>query len=268
MENISKEAINNLKNVYNKGLVEVSTHSMTDDITGLLYVKYTGKDYPKEELKKNFSKVDKIYEKWGIKQAKTVNAHMHAFGKGCLPFLRERDIKFLMVVPPFGEFIYPDSCSNSWSDWEPKPYGNKTWFLDTLPKAEDFFCVGAFTKNFDFLSNSTIFRNENRDNDLEKSAIQGANQIAIGLDGLFFGCLTTHEQRITAMSKLELDNMLGKIDKLIDRYPKIYASYDYIAKYAKAKFFSRITSIKIDKNKIYLEIESNTEFKNFLCMEK
>ena len=84
--------------------------------------------------------------------------------------------------------------------------------------------------------------------------------ITFGVDSLFFGCLMTHEQRISAMSIEEWEQVLNGIDKLTLKYKKIFKGYDYIAEYARSRYDTKITEANYNfaVNQIRLKLKGKS----------
>ena len=95
--------------------------------------------------------------------------------------------------------------------------------------------------DIDILYGNTVFGKEGTATHVEAAARKGVKGISLGLDGLFFGCLFTHEQRIASLRVDEWEAILRSIDRRTAKYPRIFKSYDYIAEYAKSRYDTKIT---------------------------
>lgn len=276
IDDISLEDGKIIKSKYDHQQAEFSPHAFKDPkniADQLIYMKHTGEEFTKEELEKNFKRVDEKFAKWGIKPSKVLNAHFGEVGVNALPFLKERGQTYTMMGLKFGKTW---ASSEGWN-WNPNPFGHLGYMYDFMPDHEDFFCVvsslnlitnpnlsrkdDSTAPNFDFLFSCTSFWNENPYNDVEKAAKRGAEQIKRGLDNLFFGCLFTHEQRIATLSIDEWDEILSRIDRLTSEYNKIFKSYSYIAQYAKDKLNSHIKKVSHDpySKKIKCTLDGKTD---------
>ena len=252
-----------IKERYARGGVEFSPHAFRDpENTNAfpIYMLPDGKEFSLADLRRNFARVDRKFQKWGIRPSRTVNAHFGQMGLRALPFLKERGQVYTMNPIRLGK-TWTDKEAR---DWKPGPYGYSGYNLDYLPEAPDFFnvCSGMrtdaqdyLTPSFDFLYSCTPFWEENSHNDLRKAALRGAAQIKEGLDSGFFGCLMAHEQRIAALSEEEWEEILKDIDNLTSKYEKIFQSYDYIAEYAKSRASTRIVEASYNSSgKIKLKL--------------
>lgn len=250
IEDISNEDAKIIKSKYEAELAEFSPHAFTDPenlADRLIYMKHNGSEFSQAELEKNFSRVDAKFSKWGIKPSKALNAHFCEVGVNALPFLEKRGEIFNMAGNRFGKSYSDPEADN----WNPNPFLSPGYIFDFMPDYPDFFTAlsspmvnsekdDSRAPAFDFLWDCTPFWNESPYNDVKKAAERGVEHIKRGLDNLFFGCLTTHEQRIANLSIGEWDELLSRIDGLTYKYDKIFKSYSYIAQYAKNKVNSHI----------------------------
>jgi hypothetical protein len=247
-----------IKEKYAKGLAEFSPHAFTEG--KFIYIDrvsqgtgYRMVEYDPAQLQEHFAKLDKQFAGWGVKPSKTVNSHCFNPGLGALPFLQERGETFVMFAGKFGK-DYADSAAYRWN---PRPYGHPGFTFDYLPDHPEFFNVEAHPytvsaegkisdADIDILYGNTVFRKEAAATRIEAAARKGARGISLGLDGLFFGCLFTHEQRIASLRVDEWEAILRSIDKRTAKYPRIFKSYDYIAEYAKSRYDTKITQATYD----------------------
>jgi hypothetical protein len=243
---------------YDRGLAEFSAHAFTEG--KFIYIdrvfqgnEYRMVEYEPAQLRQFFAKLDRQFAGWGIKPSKTVNSHCFNPGLNALPFLKERGETFVMFAGKFGT-DYADSAAYRWN---PGPYGHAGFTFDRMPDHPEFFNVEAHPYivsadgkisdgDIDILHRNTVFRNEGTATHIEPAARKGAEAITLGLDGLFFGCLFTHEQRIASLRVDEWEAILRSIDQQIARYPKIFQTYDYVAEYAKSRYDTKITEARYD----------------------
>ena len=237
-----------IKKKYDDKLAEFSPHAFGESrdrkIKHLIYMKHNGEEYTKEELRRNFEKVDRKFSSWGIKPSRVLNAHYCETGVNSILFLKKREQNFLMGISVLFGKKYSDPSPENW-----KPYGIKrsdgeyAFIADYMPDYPEIFNLSntfPYEERIDFLHGNTKFEGENKKNDIEKAVIKGTEIITLGLDSLFFGCLLTHEQRISAMSIEEWEQVLNGIDKSTSKYKKIFKGYDYIAEYAKSRYDTKI----------------------------
>ncbi len=252
IDDITEEDGKIIKEKYDQKLAEFSPHAFSDpkNVNEFpVYMHHNGEEFSVEELRENFARVDKKFSHWKIKQSKTVNVHFGEIGLNALPFLKERGLTYMMNPMRFGKAFIDQEARN----WHPKPYGyirGIGGIIDYMLDDPEFFNVYAGEilgpKDYvapyaDFLYSCTPFWNENPNNDLQKAAERGAEQIKLGLNNGFFGCLVAHEQRIATLSLKEFEEVLKRIDKLTSKYNRIFKGYDYIAEYAKSKYDTKIT---------------------------
>jgi hypothetical protein len=247
-----------IKEKYDRGLAEFSAHAWTNerhiynrrilDNSGASPVEFTD-----AELRQAFAKLDGQFAAWGIKPSRTVNSHFFNPGINSLPFLKQRGETFLMFAGKFGK-SYSDPTAYAWN---PKPYGHPGFTCDYMPDDPEFFNVEAHPYvvapdgrisdgDIDCLWGNTTFGKEHPTNDLDAAARKGANEIRLGLDALFFGCLFTHEQRIAVLTVSQWEQVLADIDKMTSNVDRIFKSYDYISQYAKNRHDTKITEASHD----------------------
>ncbi|MFH1904743.1 MAG: hypothetical protein ABIK53_04365 [bacterium] len=239
-----------IKKKHDKKLAEFSPHAFGESkdrkIKSMIYMKHNGEEYTKEELKKTFEKVDRKFSSWGIKLSRVLNAHYCETGINSISFLKKREQNFLMGISVLFGKKYSDPSPENW-----KPYGIKrsdgkyAFIADYMPDYPEFFNLSntfPYEECIDFLHGNTKFEGENKKNAIENAIRKGVEIITLGLDSLFFGCLLTHEQRISAMNIGEWEQVLDGIDKLTSKYGKIFKGYDYIAEYARSRYDTRITA--------------------------
>lgn len=235
----SAHAWTNERHIYNRRILNDSAASPVEFSTA--------------ELEQAFARLDGQFASWGIKPSRTVNSHFFNPGINSLPFLKQRGETFLMFAGRFGKG-YSDPAAYAWN---PKPYGDPGFTCDYMPDDADFFNVEAHPyvvkpdgrisdADIDCLWGNTTFGKEHPTNDLEAAAKKGANEIRLGLDALFFGCLFTHEQRIAVLTVSEWEKVLADIDKLTSRFDRIFVSYDAVSEYAKNRYDTKITQASHD----------------------
>jgi len=247
-----------IKQKYDARLAEFSAHAWTNerhiynrrilDKAGASPVEFTA-----AELQRAFDKLDGQFAAWGITPSRTVNSHFFNPGVNSLPFLKKRGETFLMFAGRFGR-SYSDPTAYAWN---PKPYGDPGFTCDYMPDDPDFFNVEAHPyvvapdgrisdADIDILWGNTTFAKEHSTNDLDAAARKGVNEIRLGLDGLFFGCLFTHEQRIAVLTVSQWETVLAAIDKTTSKWDRIFKSYDYVSQYAKSRYDTKITGASHD----------------------
>ena len=258
IDDITEEDGNIIKAKYDKGLAEFSPHAFSDPKNineHPIYMLHDGKEFSEEELRENFARVDEKFQRWGIRQAKTVNAHFCEIGTNAVPFLKARGVKFSMQPGvPFG-YNWDGAAEGKHPRWDPKPYGNHGFHYDAMLNHPEIFDVvahpigshkltGSIAPN-DFLWGNTTFWDESEFNNVEGAAEKGAGIIKLGLNSGFFGCLMTHEQRIATLSVNEFEETLRRMDVLLSDREKIFASYDEIAEYLYNHTRSKLEEVRI-----------------------
>ena len=215
-----------IKQKFDRGLAEFSAHAWTNErhIYNQRILDKSGAspvEFSAAELREAFAKLDGQFATWGIKPSRTVNSHFFNPGINSLPFLKQRGETFLMFAGRFGR-SYSDPTAYAWN---PKPYGDPGFTCDYMPDDPEFFNVEAHPyvvapdgrisdADIDCLWGNTTFGKEHPTNDLDAAARKGANEIRLGLDSLFFGCLFTHEQRIAVLTVSQWEKVLADIDKM------------------------------------------------------
>ena len=263
IDDITEEDGNIIKTKYDKGLAEFSPHAFSDPKNineHPIYMLHNGDQFSEAELRKNFARVDEKFRRWGIRQAKAVNAHFCETGTNAVPFLREQGVKFSMQPGvPFG-YNWAGAAEGKHPRWDPKPYGDHGFHYDAMLNHPEIFDVvahplgshklkGSIVSN-DFLWGNTTFWEESEFNNIEGAAKKGAGIIKLGLSSGFFGCLMAHEQRIATLSVNEFEETLRRIDSSLSDREKIFASYDEIAEYLYNHSQSKLMGVKLERGKI------------------
>ena len=269
-----------IKEKYDKKLAEFSPHAFGESedrkIKRLIYMKHNGEEYTKKELIRNFEKVDRKFSSWGIKPSRALNAHYGETGVNSIPFLKERNQNFVMSLSVSFGSCWSNSPSHDWKPYEIRRKDGKYAFIaDYMPDYPEFFNLSNVfpcENRIDFLLKNTKFEGENKKNDIEETIKKGVEIITLSLDSLFFGCLLTHEQRISAMSLWEWEQVLNGIDKLTSKYKKIFKGYDYIAEYAKSRYDTKITEANcnstIDQITLKLKGKSSLPLKVYVYADE
>lgn len=263
-----------IKEKYYDGLAEFSPHAFSDpkNINEFpIYMKHNGEEFDEKILRENFKKVDYKFAKIGIKMSKTLNAHFGEIGLKSLPFLKERGVKY---------FMNPIRIGKSWENieahkWDIKPYNKPFFSLGYIPEDRFFFNtislppkiefekISSEKPDFDFLYGCTTFNGENKKTDIEKAIKRGIFQIKRGIENGFFGCLMTHEQRISHLTLSEFEEIIKKIAFHIS--PGIFKSYDYISQYAESREGYRIEKIEY-KNGLSVHLKGKIKIPQYLCL--
>ena len=203
-----------------------------------VYMRHDGAEYSEDELREHFSRVDAKFAGWGVTPSHTLNCHFYECGVNALPFLHERGWRCMMTEVRFGRG-YRDPEARTWF---PKPYGHFGYILDEMPDYPEFFDAlsqynppQGLAGGVDFLGGKTVFWHESMHSNLEGAIDHGAAMIARGLDNLVFGVLMTHEQRIASLGGDEWRAILHGVIREIEGYEKIFALYDEVSEYARAR---------------------------------
>lgn len=254
------------------GLAEFSPHAFSDPENvnaNPIYMKHNGEEFSEEELENNFKEVDVKFSRMGVKMSATLNAHFGEIGLKSLPFLRERGVKYFMNPVKIGKRWDEPGSKN----WEIKPYNKPYFSLGYIPEDSFFFNViscppridysvpflDSSKPDFDFLFGCTTFWNENKKVDVEKAIERGIFQIKRGLENGFFGCLTTHEQRISHIALAEFEKIISGISRRLNM-PVLFKNYDFISQYAENRANFKIERIDIkEKISVLLKGKSRCE---------
>ena len=267
-----------IKEKYYDGLAEFSPHAFSDpkNINEFpIYMKHNGEEFDEKTLKENFRKVDYKFARIGIKMSKTLNAHFGEIGLKSLPFLKERGVKYFMNPIRVGK---PSESSEA-HRWEVKPYNKPFFSLGYIPEDKFFFNavslppriefstqkLSSSAPDFDFLYGCTTFNGENKKTDIERAVKRGVFQIKRGLENKFFGCLMTHEQRISHLTLSEFEEIIRKIASEISSSSLIFKSYDYISQYSENRDFYRIEKAEY-KNELSIWLKGKNTFPQYLYL--
>ena len=171
-----------------------------------------------------------------------------------------------MFAGEFGKDYYDSTAYG----WNPRPYGHPGFTFDYMPDHPEFFNVESHPytvsadgkisdADIDILYGNTVFGKEATATRVEAAVRKGVEGIRLGLDGLFFGCLFTHEQRIASLRGDEWETILRSIDQRTSKYPRLFRRYDYIAEYAKSRYDTRINEATYDSvsHQIRLKLSGN-----------
>jgi len=244
IDDIKNEDLISLREKYFEKQAEFSPHAFSDPNNKNeypIYMKHNGEEFSDDEIKENFLKVDRKFELFGIKPSMTLNAHFGEVGIKSLPYLKERNQQFLMNIIKIGK-AYSDPKAHI---WDLKPYGKINFSLSEIPEDNYFFNVLSLPLkieenlpnekkvDFDFLYKCTNFRDESKNTDIKKAIKRGIFQIQRGLENKFFGCLMTHEQRISFLKLEEWEEIVKGIFNSIGIKNRIFKSYDYISLYSR-----------------------------------
>jgi len=256
------------------GLAEFSPHAFVDfpyrenEDECPIYIKHNGQEFTHEEIKRNFAKLDLQFSKWGINFAKTINVHYGEVGFNALPFIKERGQKYMMTPLKLGKV---------WSNpeahiWDAPPYGKSSFSIGYIPEDNYFFNVRSVPPRkdvniptSDFLYGCTVLSEESPHNDVEKAIKRGLFQIKRGLETGFFGCLTTHEQRVAQLSPEEWESIIKGISSSISKTSHMMKNYDYISQYAENRTFYSIQEAIYNKELI-LRIKGRSEIPQYLTL--
>lgn len=262
-ENIGEKGAQIIKQFHDTDLAEFSVHAFT--WTNQAYWKpklssdhSEGAEYSEDELRRFFTELDELMNRWGILWSKVLTTHFGEVGKNVIPFLKERGITFLAMPyafsVPYGmsALQLPETKVRGL-----KPFGGQGGVIDRHPEDPELFIVspsysnvpksvlqalidkGAITPRgqiYDFLWETARTKV-----DVELAAWYAAFAVQLCLDNLSFAVLVTHEQNISVLNNKEWDNVLSRYDNLTSRHEKIYKSWTYIAEYARNLFNSRLT---------------------------
>jgi len=278
IDDINEKDEKKIREKYYDELAEFSPHAFSDpkNINEFpIYLKHSGEEFSKEELEENFKRVDIKFSKIGINMSKTLNPHFGEIGLNALPFLKERGVRFFMNPIKIGRvWKNPDS-----KKWELKPYGKPFFSLDYIPEDSYFFNVISLPPkldisssnldsekpDFDFLYGCTTFWNENKKVDIKKAIERGTRQIKRGLENGFFGCLMTHEQRISHIPLDEFEKIISGIYRNLKEIPLIFKSYDFISQYAESRANYKIEKIEIN-NQISILLKGKNKMEQLLYL--
>lgn len=253
IDDIKKEDVPRIREKHHRELAEFSPHAFTDpkNINEFpIYMKHNGEEFPDDVLRENFKKVDARFMEWGIVPCKPVNIHFGEIGLNALPYLKERGERYLTNPIRVGR-VYADPSAHS---WDIAPYGNPKFCFGTIPEDRDFFNVSSNpgTPNDrypdpDFMFGCTTFWKENQSVDVRQAIKRGIFQITRELENGFFGCLTTHEQRISYVTLPQWEEIIYGISLGISDIPHIFKSYGYISMYAENRTFYEIENAEYGK---------------------
>jgi hypothetical protein len=242
-----------LKARYDEGLIGVAAHAFA--YNRQIYFDHDQEAaYDDALIARHFAQFDQTFASWGIQPSSFLNAHFGEIGLNALPYLLERGIRYYGGIHPFGEAWFGKGSQRY--PWKPAPYRRRGFLLDYMPGHADFFAVkaqiepGEYTSEqrtaADCLWGHTIFWDESRQNDVAAVARQAVQQLDIGWNSGFYGCLYTHEQRLAVLSMGEVDQLLDLIDESIRHYCPIPCKLDEVARYARCRRESKIAAVRID----------------------
>jgi len=271
IDDITDEDGRVIKGKYDEGKAQFSPHAFSDPEVNEhpIYMLHDGREFFTAQLKENFARVDERFGRWGIRLAETINAHFAEIGVNSLPFLRERGVRFTMQPGvPFG-CTWEGASQGRCPGWDPKPYGDHGFNYDFMPDHPEFFNAVAHPLGShklqgsiaptDFLWGNTVFWNESEFNDIRGAAEKGARVIRLGLDGGFFGCLMTHEQRIATLSLGEFEEVLRRIEGLLSDRERFFAPYDEVAEYLYNHGRTKLVGARLEGGRMICRLRGKSE---------
>lgn len=271
IDDIRKSDVRVMREKCHDGLAEFSAHAFRDpnNINEFpVYMKHSGEPFSEEVLRRNFGELDRRFAEWGMTVSNTLNAHFGEVGLNALPFLKERGQKYLMN---------PIRVGRPWSDpsahsWNVEPYDKPAFSLGPIPEDRDLFNVTSHpgimdcnVPDMDFLCKCTTFWGENTGVDVKKAVQRGIFQVVRGLESGFFGCLTTHEQRISHITPGQWEEIVRGISAGINDIPHIFKSYDYVSSYAENRTFYRIEKAEFNRE-LSVWLKGKSGMLQYLCL--
>lgn len=265
---VHEEGLLVLQRLSERGQVECSAHSLDEDCRNLVYGTFDLAEPSEHELAERFAEVDQTFKGWGIPQAAVVNAHWGIVSRSAVPFLRARGQRFVMKPLRFGAAMYSDLEAVN-EGWRPRPFGSYDLVMDAMPEGDDFYVASVQlprNEGIDFLQGCPGCGDDDPIRDVEQAAQKGARMLRRGLENLFFGCLLTHEGRVYALPEGQLDLILGRIDQILDGWPRFHRGYDYVARYARSRDGSYIERVRLEGERIVLALAGESEVEQYLYL--
>ncbi len=179
----------------------------------------TGLQLPEATLRRNFRRMDEAFTRAGIGHSRVLNAHFGEVGWNAVPLFLERGVDM-----PCNNCALGQLYSNQ-PVWRPRPYGIRGvsgrhgMIVDHCPHSSGMTFISMSVGHMgaaagtDILRGRVPFLGEADVPKLRDAAEAGIYNIKIGLDGLGFGLLFTHEERINVIS---LDDWERIVTSVID----------------------------------------------------
>lgn len=242
-----------LKASYDEGLVGIAAHAFAYN-RQIYYDHDREADHDNELIARNFERFDQTFSSWGIRPSSFLNAHFGEIGINALPYLLERGIRFCGGIHPFGEAWFGQDKPRL--AWKPAPYGRRGFLFDYVPGHPEFFAAKAQIEPVEYttqqraaadcLWGNTIFWGENRETNIAAAARQAVQQMTLGWNSGFYGCLYTHEQRLAVLSMGELEQLLDLVEAAVKRFSPIPRKLEDVAAYAQSRHESSLAAVWID----------------------
>lgn len=242
------------------GAIDLAPHTLAPS-TSLFFGDEEG-EYSQARFREIFAELDETRRRWGVEWSSILSDHDHEWSRNAIQFLRERGFLFKMNITLPGE-----RWNDPHVDWRPLPYGSMNHALGHLPEdLSDFFVVfnhhpsfetartyladgrflyhrpGGFGgQKWDFL-NGLIKGPQQDAKDLHAVVDRLHEHTRIGLDSLFFGGSISHSHFLQHLNMAEWRSILDQVDGRSAGWEQIPESYDEIAKYARARFGTRLVA--------------------------
>lgn len=247
LDNIQEQHFETLRRRALAGEILLNTHS--PDYYTLQYWDFGVMDYSEERIRQLFEREDDFYRRLGAGPCRVAVCHFGEMGLRALPFLKQRDRRFLRS-PTQLSVLRADQSLESVTDgyW---PFGSTERFYDYAPDDHSlYFCASFNARHLaDFLTGATLWLRESPHNDLEMASRQGAAQICGGLADGFFGDLLTHEQKLQVLTLEEWDQIVAGVARRIERFETVPSNHDEISSYVKAKDESWIAQAETSRDR-------------------
>jgi len=255
LDKISDEHWGKLKKYQEQGIITILSHAFS--YYDLLYFNFGVGEHSETELVDKFRREEDIFSRQKIKPGRVVHVHCNALGTNALPKLKQRNKSFL-EFPPFSlGTTNPERTSTP-----TPPYSSPLMGYDKLPEDQDFFrYYGRFQTDdmtsADFLEGNVLtWLGQRPSNDIPSGIKNGAGQVSLGLNSIYFGQLITHEQKFSVMTLKEIDSLFSGIVNNI-KYDNIkFGSIETVAEYLKYHCESPLISVNVNNQDYDFEVAS------------
>jgi len=247
-DRLSQRGLKILRKKHDQGLARFQTHAFS--YYDLMYFDFGKGEYPEEKLRKQFEREDEVMSRHGLTLPTTAHAHWNAMGTNVLPCLKERGRTSIENPCRLGEM----KCERT--AIQVHPYHSPAMgydFLEEDPEFFRFFCQfrAQGTGTVDFLEGNVLtWLGQSPSNNVDQAIANGISQVSQGLDGLFFGQIVSHEQKLSVMTLAEIEKMIKGIDDGLRGRERLFRSLDDIAAYLREHRRSRIASASVTDGKL------------------
>ncbi len=273
-----------LKPYIKKNIIEFSPHAFTHfkhaslPDTELIYVDFSGKEYPKSKLKRNFWRLKQFMKRTGIRFSPVLTYHYCQLGKAALPFLKKMGVRYLTF--PFRTNVALHHAMRK--GWRRHPFGKLGFVCDRLPEDRDLYAMVSHhfpndglhtremdvsvTSRLDFLYGLRLKAPGKRFEQYKEATERIYVYARRAFENLFFATVFTHETLINYLRLPEFKKVVRSIDRRLKPMRCEKARFQEIAEYYRRRAESSIEQSRMPDGKCSVVIAAEPESKVHLAV--